>query len=339
MKKKIDQDAEFFKLSKEAAGIFFWESEYLKRKFLSENEKEIPSIKYGVGVINDYFSSLLSEFGVKNDLLYPMTPIKIMQREFYRREAHARIYYGDIGKKVYNFFSSLESKYFPDEVLRILHRMAVLSFNYHYYVDDLVAPHDFDELAPSILDENGQLPTAPPLYHHKDAFPEICEDVYRIGFAEHADEKLNFFTPKGEFECDYLVLINFQHKNFNYSEVVNTFRKQLAYLIHRAKSISKMTDEEKKELLFTYKLDAGKGYGSEFAVSRAVGLWMWDSMFKNKDKSKIDIFREIELTKYKNNFDVKNIQASSGVYIRLKRILSGTEKCVKSGKVLRVSSG
>ena len=48
-----------------------------------------------------------------------------------------------------------------------------------------------------------------------------------------------------------------------------------------------LTDEEKKDLLFTYKSDAGKGYASEFAVSRAVGLWMWDSMFKNKDKSKI----------------------------------------------------
>ena len=54
--------------------------------------------------------------------------------------------------------------------------MAVLSFNYHYYVDDLVAPQDFGELATLILAENDQLPTAPPLYHHKDAFSEICEE-------------------------------------------------------------------------------------------------------------------------------------------------------------------
>ena len=98
-----------------------------------------------------------------------------------------------------------------------------------------------------------------------------------------------------------------------------------------------MTNEEKKDILFTFKSDAGKGYGSEFAVSRAVGLWMWDNIFKNKDKKKIDIYREIGQTNYSNNFDVKDIKASSGVYKKLERILKRTVQFVESGKVLRLS--
>lgn len=335
--RKNSFDEEFLKFSKEAAGIYFWESEYWKRKFLCENEKNIEIIKKSISVVNYFVDNLLNDFGLSTVFVYPITPIKIMQREFYRRAVNSRIIYRDVEEKLSDFFSLLEVREFPDEINNILHRMNFVSFNYHYYIDDLVAPQDLDELAPSILAENCQLPTAPPLYHHKDAINEISEDVYRSGFPEHVDERLNVFIPKGEFECDYMVLINFKHKKFNYSDVVNTFRRQLAYLIYREKGFSKMTDEEKKDLLFTFKSDAGKGYGAEFAVSRAVGLWMWDNMFKSKNKKKIDIFREIELTKYKNNFDVKNIQTSSGVYKRLERILKGTEQCIKSGKVMRVS--
>jgi hypothetical protein len=325
---------EFIKSSKDAAGIYFLESEYWKRKFLLENEGSIDSIKSDICLLNEYFDELASSVDKKNPIMYPLTPIKIMQREFYRKANDAQVVYGDNEKLISSLLLSLQEREFPNNIKKILKKINHLSFRYHYYVDDLIAPADMDELAPLILGDNSSLPSAPCPYHHKDAVSEISENVYRSGFSVHSDEKINLFTVQGEFKCDFMALINFRHRKFNYSDVVNTFRKQLAYLIYCQKGFDNLTHEEKKDLIYTFKSDAGKGYGSEFIVSRAVGLWIWDYKFKNKGVKKIAIFREIENTKYNKHYDVKNIKSTSSDYTKLSRILDKTNRCVESGKVL-----
>jgi len=337
MSKKIKIDEDFTKFAKEAVGVYFWESEYWKRKFLLENEEFVELTSKEISIINKYFDELLNRYGCIGDYNSHRSPIKIMQREFVRRYTNSRIFYKKCDKKMSEFFSYLEREEFPHEIYCILLKMHGLSFCYHYFVDDLVVLTDMDKLAPSILDENSVLPPAPCPYHHKDAVYEIDECVYRSGFPVQSDQRLVVETVRGAFECDYMALVNFKHTKFKYSDVISTFRRQLAFLLYCHNGFDDLSEDEKKDLIYTFKSDSGKGYGSEFAVSRAVGLWIWDNKFYNKNKKKIDIFREIESTKYNNNFDVKNLKSGSGVYKRLERILDGTERCIASGKVLRVS--
>ena len=332
-------EEDFKKCSRDARGVFFWESEYWKRKFLKENEGVIDDLRSDIEFVLDFLKNSINPNYADNNFDYKKNGIKFMQVEFYRRIIQDyKSKYAD-PENGFNIRLLLEGRSFPEVIEEKLFRMNSCSYNYRYYIDDLISRTDMNNLAPCVLSADGLLPEAPPLFHNKDAVPEISENAYRSGFAVRDIDKIEIFFREKLFSCDYLAMVNFRHDDFNYSDVVNCFRRQVAFLIYSHKGYNNLTKEEKKDLIYTFKADAGKGYGSEFSNSRAVGLFIWDYKFFNSELRKLpEIFNCIANSAFKDHLGFTSAKSGSAMYKRLSRILDATNDCVDAGRVLPIQN-
>ena len=332
-------EEDFKKCSRDAHGVFFWESEYWKRKFLKENESAIEDLRNDIGAVSDFLKQSIDPKYANIDFNCKKNGIKLMQIEFYRRllkDYNSKYASPDNG---FDLRLLLTGCSFPEVIEDKLYKMNSYSFNYRYYIDDLISRTDMNDLASCVLIADGLLPEAPPLFNNKDAVPEISENVYRSGFAVRDVDKIKIFFCEKQFSCDYLAMVNFRHDDFNYSEVVSCFRKQLAFLIYSHNGYNNLSKEEKKDLTYTFKSDAGKGYGSEFSSSRAIGLLIWDYKFSNSKLKKLpEIFNCISDSAFKDYLCFTSAKSGSAMYKRLSRILDVTNDCVASGKVLPIQN-
>lgn len=328
----------FEKNAKNARGIYFWEAEYLKRKFLAEsNGLDIILKDYLLEVKKHLHENILSMHKDKK-VNYEKFEIKAMQMEYYYRLAGDKEVVFAHPETGFDLRGLLRDHSFPEYIEKMLEVMYIVSYNYHYFVDDLLSPWDMNELAPYVL-ENDSLPDPPILHFHKDLTPEIDEEVYRSGFAFPRANKIDVLLNMKKFSSSYVALVDFLHPNFDYKNVLECFKKQLCFLIycHKENNNIQLTEDELKDLVNTLKSDAGKGFGSGYSCSRAVGLLVWDCRFASKTKeSRQKSYSIIKNSSYKMHYDVDNLLPDSANLKRLNRIYKTTEKCIKAGKVLKI---
>lgn len=324
--------------AKNARGIYFWEAEYLKRKFLLESNGLDILLKNYVADIKKYLSENILSKHKDKEVYYENYEIKAMQMEYY---------YGFIGEKElafnhpetgFDLRELLRGHNFPEQIAEKLGLMHIVSYNYHYFVDDLLSLWDMKELAPYVL-EHDSLPDPPILHYHKDLSPDIDEGVYKSGFAFPRASKIDVYLDNKKFSSSYVALVDFLHPNFDYKQVVECFKKQLCFLIycHKESNNIPMTEKELEDLIFTLKSDAKDGFGSGYSCSRAVGLLVWDyRFFSNTQESRRKSYSIIKKSPYQKCYNVDSLLSDSANLKRLNRIYKTTEECIKAGKVLKI---
>jgi len=328
----------FEEKAKNARGIYFWEAEYIKRKFLAESNGLDLILKKCIIDIKKYLRENILSMHKDKESNYENYEIKAMQMEYYYRfigEKEIVFVHPDTG---FDLREPLRGHSFPEEIEEKLELMYIASYNYHYFVDDLLSPWDMNELAPYVL-EMDSLPHPPILHFHKDLTPEIDKEVYRSGFAFPCANKIDVLLDKKRFSSSYVALVDFLHPNFNYKNVLECFKKQLCFLIycHKENNNIQLTEDELEDLVNTLKSDAGGGFGSGYSCSRAVGLLVWDCRFASKTKeSRQKSYSIIKNSPYKRHYDVDNLLPDSANLRRLNRICETTEECIKEGKVLKI---
>ncbi len=337
-----------------AKDIQFWRSEYVKRKILSDSEYN--DLVYNYEYIREQWVDYLKNNNDKNLEIYNDNIIRLLQNSYVMRFQSEK-YYPECKAFIDNcndFISRIEVK-------RILGLFFKFSTEYGYTVDVLLSPTNMENILRNI---DNELPD-PPLYHiNKYSHKKFSDDVLSLFHTrkEHESnltgkcgtelediafeiykickDKYNISDYTGSVSvngynrfANFIITGQTLHKDFDLDEVCKEIRDHLIWIIYEDKKRFNipLKDLEKEAVIDLYKRMAIGEYGATYRAARAIGLWIWDAVYrfenvKNRSKA-IDKLRAEGLATERTVSDKEIFY----------RYAKNAEKCIKNMEVIGIN--
>ena len=328
-----------------AKDIQFWNSEYMKRKFMKEgNYNELKNL---YAELTCMWREYLKEFKKEYNDKYESNFIKHIQLS-YIAIAINKIHQDD----GFDFSKEFDSFFRMSEVWNILQVFNNISMEYNYFVDDILNIHDMGDILLNI----SRLPD-PPLFHlNKNCHTKFSEEVLTLlrlhpqnltevsapSVSRWSDVLRNYSEYKygdvisvGKFfrKVDFAIMGQSLHEDFDIEEICNEIKDHIIWNMYELKKKHniQLKKQEKKIIVELYKKMAFGEYGNSHRAARAIGLWLWDQRNRNEDihsdNAAVRALRDKKL-------DVEHQASDNRTLLRL---LENAKKCIKEGQAVAIN--
>ncbi len=324
-----------------AKDIQFWNSEYMKRKFMKERDYDELKGLYDIfaRIWREYLKRCKNEYYDK----YESNFIKHAQMSYLAIEIGRSYNDGD-----FNFSDEFCSILSRSDVLILLKEFKNISMKYNYFVDDILNVHNMSDILLNI----SRLPD-PPLFHmNKNHYQRFSEDVLTLlrlhpnnltevtalSTSRWADVlRRNSEYKYGDVICvsrccrnvDFAIMGQSLHEDFDIEKVCNEIKDHIAWNVYELKKKHniQLKLKEEKIIVELYKKMAFGEYGNSHRAARAIGLWLWDQRNRNEDihsdRAAVRALRDKKL-------DVEHQASDDRTLLRL---LENAKKCNEKGQV------
>ncbi|MGV6994648.1 hypothetical protein ACUZ9P_01985 [Desulfovibrio sp. QI0430] len=328
-----------------AKDIQFWNSEYMKRKFMKEgNYNELKDLYAEFTCIwREYLKKFKKEYNDK----YESNFIKHIQLSYLAIEIN-QIHQDD----EFDFSKEFDSFFRKSDVSNILQVFNNISMEYNYFVDDILNMHNMSDILLNI----SKLPD-PPIFHmNKNCHIKFSEEVltllrlhpqnlteisapsasrWKNALRKYSEYKFGDVICVGKYcrNVDFAIMGQSLHEDFDIEEVCNEIKDHIAWNIYELKKKYniKLKLQETKIIVDLYKKMAFGEYGNSHRAARAIGLWLWDQRNRNEDihsdRAAVQALRDKKL-------DVEHQASDSRTLLRL---LENAKICIEKGQAVAIN--